>query len=326
MADKRLQFLSGRSAIMALATTAGIAAGAFALSPALAQQTLPVVAGPVMDIGQCRAPTSHAGTDRILSCTCPARAGDPNHSSSAWGSDVYTADSYICTTARHAGVIGADGGRVTLQMLPGRSSYAGSKRNGVQTRKFGKYRASYRYVEVAGQSANTAATGTAAYNAVFDLPGFDMSMIYSTKKKGGGLGGVLGAVGRTSGNRNVRDAANVGAEVLNAVPGGSGIGAEDIGECKGVPPAWREKPGKLLSCTCPASPNERSPVWGTGTYSNDSYICKAAIHAGAIDRSGGRVAIEILPDQLSYQGSRHNGISTMSYGKSNRLGAYRFIR
>lgn len=326
MADKRLQSLSSRSAILALASAAGIGAGALALSPAFAQPALPVVQAVPIDLGQCRAPTSHAGTDRILTCTCPAKAGDPNHSSSAWGSDVYTADSYICTTARHAGVIGADGGRVTLQMLPGRSSYAGSKRNGVQTRKFGKYRASYRYVEVAGQSASTAPASTAAYSAVHDLPGFDMSMLYSTKKKGGGLGGVLGAVGRTSGNRTVRDAASVGADVLNGIPGGSGIGAEDIGECKGVPPTWREKPGKLLSCTCPASPNERSPVWGTGTYSNDSYICKAAIHAGAIDRSGGRVAIEILPDQSSYTGSTHNRITTLTYGKTRRLGAYRFVR
>lgn len=326
MADKRLQFLSGKAAVLALATAAGIGAGTLVLSPALAQQALPVVAGPVMDIGQCRAPTSHAGTDRILSCTCPARAGDPNHSSSVWGSDVYTADSYICTTARHAGVIGADGGRVTLQMLPGRSSYTGSKRNGVQTRKFGKYRASYRFVELAGQAGGTTGSASGSFNAVHDLPGFDMSMIYSTRKKGGGLGGVLGAVGRTGVDRTVRDAANVGAEVLNAVPGGSGIGAEDIGTCKGVPPAWRDKPGKLLSCTCPASPSERSPVWGTGTYSNDSYICKAAIHAGAIDRSGGRVAIEILPDQLSYEGSLHNGISTMAYGQTRRLGSYRFVR
>lgn len=290
------------------------------------QATLPFVDAEPMDIGQCRAPTSHAGTSRVLTCSCPAAASDPNRSSAAWGTDIYTADSYICLTARHAGVIGNGGGQVTLQMLPGQSSYTGSKRNGETTRSYGNYRASYRYVTTSPATAGmtTSAPG-GTFNAVVDLPDFDISMIYSKKKKSGGLGSLLGAVSQASGDRTLRDVANAGAELANAVPAG-GRGAEDIGECKGMPGAYRDKPGTLLSCTCPVGFSEKSPVWGTGTYSGDSYICKAALHAGATTRSGGRVAIQTLSDQSSYLGSTHNGVTTFDYGPTRRLGAYRFVK
>lgn len=120
---------------------------------AVAQANLPTVAAIPMDIGQCRAPTSHQRTTRILSCSCPAQASDPNHSGGVWGTDVYTADSYICKAARHAGALGPGGGQVTLQMLPGQSSYRGSARNGETTRAYGRYGGSYRFVTLAGTPA-----------------------------------------------------------------------------------------------------------------------------------------------------------------------------
>ncbi|MCB2087849.1 MAG: LCCL domain-containing protein [Sphingomonadaceae bacterium] len=310
--------------------TAAMAAGLMIIlgagaAVAQSQATLPFVDAEPMDIGQCRAPTSHAGTSRVLTCSCPAAASDSSRSGSAWGTDIYTADSYICLTARHAGVIGSAGGQVTLQMLPGQSSYAGSKRNGETTRNYGRYRASYRYVTTATAAGGMATAPGGAFNAVVDLPDFDMSMIYSKKKKSGGLGNLLGAVGRASGDRTVRDVANVGAELANAAPAG-GQGAEDIGECTGMPGKYWDKPGTLLSCTCPAGFSEKSPVWGTGTYTGDSYICKSALHAGAITRSGGRVAIQTLADQSRYSGSTHNGVTTLDYGSTRRLGAYRFVK
>lgn len=281
---------------------------------------LPVVDAEPLDIGECRAPTSHAGTSRILTCSCPGRNSDRNWSGSVWGTDVYTADSYICATALHAGVIGGAGGQATLQMLPGQSRYAGTTRNGITTKSYGSYRASYRFV-----TTTVAGGGDSGYSAVVDLPGFDVSQVFSDKKKSGGLGGLFGAVGRASGNRTVQDAANVGAELANRMPA-AGTGALDIGECKGMPGRYRDKPGTLLSCTCPVNPGEASPVWGTGTYSGDSYICKAAIHAGAVTRAGGRVALQTLADQSGYAGSTHNGVTTLDYGRTNRLGAYRFVK
>lgn len=60
-----------------------------------------------------------------------------------WGSGPYTADSDLCRAARHAGVIGPNGGVVRVGAASGRSSYAGSTRNGIQTSSWGSYGASF---------------------------------------------------------------------------------------------------------------------------------------------------------------------------------------
>ncbi len=69
------------------------------------------------------------------SCTCPANAP----SGSVWGAGPYTADSNICTAARHAGVIGAAGGEVTVLREAGLAAYPASSANGVETRSWGSY-------------------------------------------------------------------------------------------------------------------------------------------------------------------------------------------
>ncbi|MGI8811550.1 MAG: LCCL domain-containing protein [Pyrinomonadaceae bacterium] len=67
---------------------------------------------------------------------CPA-GGTP---SAVWGSDIYTADSSVCTAAVHAGVIMlSKGGDVTIEFRPGRSVYGSTTRNGITTSTFGEY-------------------------------------------------------------------------------------------------------------------------------------------------------------------------------------------
>ncbi len=57
-----------------------------------------------------------------------------------WGSDVYTADSSICTAAVHAGIINIkDGGEVTIEFRPGRQLYGSTTRNGVTSANYGEY-------------------------------------------------------------------------------------------------------------------------------------------------------------------------------------------
>ena len=67
-------------------------------------------------------------------------------------------------------------------------------------------------------------------------------------------------------------------------------------------------------------PNGSSaPIWGTGVYTDDSSIGSAAVHMGLITlASGGRVTIEILDGQSTYEGTARNGIVTSSYGSWNR--------
>jgi hypothetical protein len=65
-----------------------------------------------------------------------------------WGTDVYTDDSSVCTAAVHSGLITlAEGGAVTIEMRPGRDSYAPSTRNGIESLAWGQWSSSFRFVE-----------------------------------------------------------------------------------------------------------------------------------------------------------------------------------
>ncbi len=56
-------------------------------------------------------------------------------------------------------------------------------------------------------------------------------------------------------------------------------------------------------------------IWGTGSYTHDSSLAAAAVHAGAL-RAGewGVVDVTVLPGQSSYKGSSANGVTSGSYG------------
>jgi hypothetical protein len=57
-----------------------------------------------------------------------------------WGSDVYTADSSVCTAAVHAGKITLEkGGIVTIEFTAGRQMYGATTRNGITTYNYGQY-------------------------------------------------------------------------------------------------------------------------------------------------------------------------------------------
>lgn len=91
-----------------------------------------------------------------------------------------------------------------------------------------------------------------------------------------------------------------------------------------TPVLWSTTPGmasfefgKAVKFVCPAGgAGKESTVWGTDTYTHDSSICTAAVHAGKIQlESGGPVTIEIRSGEPSYKGSLRNGIKTHDYGK-----------
>lgn len=59
-------------------------------------------------------------------------------------------------------------------------------------------------------------------------------------------------------------------------------------------------------------------VWGTDVYTDDSALCHAAVHAGAIPGSGGVIRVHAVAGRSSYRGSARNGISTANYGEWSR--------
>lgn len=155
------------------------------------------------------------------------------------GTDSYTDDSGVCSAAVHAGLITlAAGGVVTIEIGPGRKSYAGSARNGVTSKSFGSWWGSFSF-------AKGSADGRIDW--------------------------------RTSG---------VGVELA----------------------------GRPLTVVCPPGGTTET-VWGTDSYTDDSPICVAAVHAGLITfAAGGHVTVEDAGAQQSYAASERNGVQSRSYG------------
>ncbi|MEM8695963.1 MAG: LCCL domain-containing protein [Pseudomonadota bacterium] len=82
------------------------------------------------------------GTDESLTCSCTAAA---TGAGTVWGTDTYTDDSGICQAALHAGVVPAEGGDVTINIVDGLESYTGSEANGVDSRDYGSWSGSFEF-------------------------------------------------------------------------------------------------------------------------------------------------------------------------------------
>ena len=68
--------------------------------------------------------------------------------------------------------------------------------------------------------------------------------------------------------------------------------------------------GAELRCSCPASATMSGSVWGSGPYTADSVVCRAAVHAGAIRREGGEVRLRVTAGRERYRGSERRGVIT----------------
>jgi hypothetical protein len=71
--------------------------------------------------------------------------------------------------------------------------------------------------------------------------------------------------------------------------------------------------GQPFKCTC-APGQMRGSVWGTGRYTADSSICRAAVHSGAVPPSGGEVTVYRAPGCPAFAGTTANGVRTGKWG------------
>jgi hypothetical protein len=77
---------------------------------------------------------------------------------------------------------------------------------------------------------------------------------------------------------------------------------------------FRGQNGQRYLYVCPPG-GSAGDIWGTGTYTDDSSVCTAAVHVGRITLAkGGYVTIEVQPGASSYTGSTQNGITSEDYG------------
>ncbi len=83
--------------------------------------------------------------------------------------------------------------------------------------------------------------------------------------------------------------------------------------CSKAPPC----PGRFeanIAGECSCAGADGGTVWGSGIYTTDSPICKAAVHAGAIPAGGGNVAPKAAAGCAAYSGSTAHGVTTSSWG------------
>ncbi|MCD6499514.1 MAG: hypothetical protein J7M25_14570 [Deltaproteobacteria bacterium] len=79
-------------------------------------------------------------------------------------------------------------------------------------------------------------------------------------------------------------------------------------------PATAQKPGAEWTCQCLRG-SLFGLSWGVDLYTTDSSICKAAVHAGAIPKTGGKVTVVAAAGCDYYPGAMRNGVRSMPWGK-----------
>ncbi|MEO0974301.1 MAG: LCCL domain-containing protein, partial [Pseudomonadota bacterium] len=89
--------------------------------------------------------------------------------------------------------------------------------------------------------------------------------------------------------------------------------AEAISSCPSNAVKLRNT-GHSATCSCSAAMTQGGQVWGSGPYTDDSNLCRAAVHAGVIPATGGAVAFEVVSGLPAYQGSVRHGVTSSSYG------------
>ncbi len=280
-----------------------------------------------------------------LECRCAPGAPD----GPIWGSNPYTTDSGLCTAARHAGAIGAEGGTVQAKRAPGLASYPGRLQHGVVSADYGAWPQSMQIVLSAATQA-PAGPQACPRNAL-ELRGRVEPLICQCAAPGGGSvwgsdtytadsdlcraarhagfigpqGGPVtlnmgGALERFRGSRrNDVATSDFGAYGPSFTFQGPRLaGAE--GPPSGVVPCGDTMQGEHgatepVRCLCSAEAVGRAGnVWGSDAYTSDSATCRAALHAGAVRREGGEVVIRMLGGLPRYVGITRNGIATQNYG------------
>jgi hypothetical protein len=88
--------------------------------------------------------TSLANGRQSLTCRCGAEAMSQG---TVWGNETYTTDSAICRAALHAGLLGPDGGLVSLRAAAGKPRYRGKTAHGVSSEDWASYPTSFEFVK-----------------------------------------------------------------------------------------------------------------------------------------------------------------------------------
>ncbi|XP_053549096.1 mucin-12-like [Bombina bombina] len=199
-----------------------------------------------------------------------------NEKGEVWGTEIYTDASSICRAAIHAGRIGNDGGEIKVKKKPGQNSYEESHRNGVKTKSMGEWSGSFAFISSYEYQITTTFSETSYKDGPTEITwGSEPSTV-------------------------VEEAWDSEAK---PVP----VSCTMVG---------RDLPGPVTIITCPEGClSQKGEVWGSDVYTDDSSICRAAIHSGCIDNKGGQAIVQKKAGEKSYVESNRNGVKTRKKGE-----------
>ena len=69
-----------------------------------------------------------------------------------------------------------------------------------------------------------------------------------------------------------------------------------------------------FTCRCTTEAIQRGSVWGTDVYTDDSSLCRAALHAGKVTPAGGTIAVDRAAGRQLYVGTTRNGVQSNDFG------------
>lgn len=277
----------------------------------------------------------------VYQARCPAGC----EAGALWGTNLYTDDSAICTAAAHAGATTLEaGGEFTLAFLEGREEYPASDQNGITSSSWGSWDRTVAISQaltcgqqfldigevIGGTYVVTCPTGcdagtiwgtdeytydsdlctAAAHAGVISLEAGGTFMMTITE----GMDDYAGTEqnGIVSDDWTTDWEASFIPEPITEEPMMSADA--EVVDCTTNANAFDLDVGESMSFACPAN-CEPDTVWGTDVYTDDSSLCSAAIHAGAISQlEGGVFTVTMVEGLDEHPGTERNGISTSDWG------------
>lgn len=88
-------------------------------------------------------------------------------------------------------------------------------------------------------------------------------------------------------------------------PPGPGLCPKQLGISRDLPTPF--------TCRCTAEAAQSGGVWGTDVYTDDSALCRAAVHAGSLTIEGGTITVTRNPGRQLYVGTTRNGVVSSDY-------------
>ena len=274
-----------------------------------------------------------------------------------WGTTTYTDDSGLETAAVHAGLLRpGQTGIVKVRPLPGQDRYEAANQNGVQSSTYALHRGSYRF----GGVSLAVRPRSSSLSSYRDLVGHAITVPAVGTVSGSVWGSDIytddSSPGAAAVHAGVLSVGEFGFLKITLLPGqaryeGSpryGVMSQSFGGFDGSfrveraqepwtvelpggedasrlvqPSALRGRPGSSFIVQVVGSAS--GSVWGTGTYTDDSSIAVAAVHAGLLKPGElGFVRVTVGPGRESYAASEGNGVRSQAYGPFD--GSFRLER